>query len=549
MRNYSQILRISWRVIMSGCLAALIVGCGETDRREVAGIDGSGKVPIPEPGGDIGLGEPSPLIVQGSINGFGSVIIHGDHYDTENAVFYRHGHVVTEADFEVGDMIAMSGYSEDSGKLFAEQVFFEPTVRGRVEAYDDIAGVATVLGQRVRIDAETVIGKALDDKALYGQEVTISGWLQDGEVLATRITQAKTAESSKVRGYVNQVDGVQMRAQIGMLNIDYSSLSEPLTIEEGDVVLFEGTLNTGDDYDYLVASKALNFATTLAQNEKVVESATIAGAVRNIENTRFWINGVEVIYDANTVVDDGSIDKIASGDRLVVKGKPMAAAQLLAEKIVFKSNRPKSTLTGVITSLQVDGEPSIDVDGQRITIKPDTAIVDLLQSDSRLSLSTLNIGDYLVVTAIKSDNGFIASSIKRTQKGLNDRKFDGSDDLSYDWGFEVESRSATDQNENLLFAGKLLSVDLDLNRVTLSNSLLQLRVSSNNNTEVYDNEGKFIQSGSAAAELNRLLIEKDNRTIWVHLQGDRRSDIIYADRLVIKLDWYGREITGEQAPE
>ena len=121
MNSYSQLLRLTWRVIIGSC-CLLLVACIRDD--ELAGIDGSGKTPIPDPGNEVAVSVKQPLVAQGAINGFGSVIIHGKHFDTSKADFYRHGQLVTEAAFEVGDMVAVSGYTNEQGEMFAEKVFF-----------------------------------------------------------------------------------------------------------------------------------------------------------------------------------------------------------------------------------------------------------------------------------------------------------------------------------------------------------------------------------------------------------------------------------------
>lgn len=557
MISYSQALPIIWRVIIGACLLLLMTGClqGESDDTKFAGIDGSGKIPLPdEPGGEIGLGKRSPLIVQGSINGFGSVIVHGEHYDTTDTDFYRHGELVSEANFEVGDRIAVNGYSDESGKLFAEQVFFEPSVTGRIEAYDDVAGIATVLGQRVRIDSQTVLGAELSDKMLFGKEVTISGWLQDGEILATRVTLGETPQMSLVRGYIYDNDALQMQASVGNLRVNYANINDPSIVEEDAGVVFEGQLSQTSP-QILIATKAFNFVTNLEQSDVVVESAVIAGTVRNIEAKHFWVNGIKIVHDADTTVTSASakvlsIEAIKGGDRLVVKGKPIDAAQLLAEDISIKSNVVTQTITGAVTMLYTDetGQQFVDIDSQRVALKSETAIVDLLQQHSRLTFDTLNIGDYLVMVVVPGEPA-VAVSIKRTQQGVNDRKFDGTDELPYDWGFDFRERSTSDDDENLLFAGKLLSVDTSLNTLVLSNGVIRIKSDSGNSTEVFDSEGNAIAANTAAAEIGELLKAKTHRTIWVNLQGDRRNDVVFADHIVIKLDWYGREITGQLIPE
>ena len=134
--RYSQLLTITWRALLAAVLALAISACGTGDE-EVAGIDGSGDkvvdpvapdVPetpeIPEnPDPEPPLPLPDATIaVEGTINGFGSLIVHGERYDTSRARFYRNNMPASERDFEVGDMVALLGFRED-GKLYARDVF------------------------------------------------------------------------------------------------------------------------------------------------------------------------------------------------------------------------------------------------------------------------------------------------------------------------------------------------------------------------------------------------------------------------------------------
>lgn len=540
---------------MGSCCCLLLVACIRDD--ELAGIDGSGKTPIPDPGDEVALGVKQPLVAQGAINGFGSVIIHGKHFDTSEADFYRHGKSVTEAAFEVGDMVTLSGYTNEKGEMFAEKVFFESSVTGTVDNYERESGIASILGQRVHIDAETVIGTELSDIALAKRQVTVSGWLSGREILATRITPMETPELNQVRGYIREFDPVNQYAVIGGLTIDVSGLSEPFAGKMGDSVLFEGKLIQdelfegmpceSDTPNYLLATSAYNYSTALQANENPVEFAIITGVVGNQENTRFWVNDVEVRINQQTIIEPANIAMINSGDRVVVEGVSAGATQMTAQKIAVKSRLIKKTLTGVITE-QLDNPASeqyILLGAKRIRVNKQTAFVDLQREHSRLAFESLNMGDYIVTTVTPVEDELVALSIKRTKQGVNDRKFDGTDELPYEWGFELGEPSDTDPNENLLFSSRLVSVDQAANRLTFAKGVARVKVKGDFGTEVYNESGELLDNTAVASVLSTLLAEQPDRVIWINMQGDLREGAIFIDAMSFRLDWQGREIWAE----
>ena len=106
---------------------ALVVACGGGGGDQVAGIDGGGN--------------PAPVAInivsQGTITGFGSVIVNGVRYDTSNATFTIDGSPGTESDLAVGQVVVVSGTINQAGtEGTAASVDFDDAVEGPIESID-----------------------------------------------------------------------------------------------------------------------------------------------------------------------------------------------------------------------------------------------------------------------------------------------------------------------------------------------------------------------------------------------------------------------------
>src|SRR5210317_1740351 len=143
-------------------LAALLTACGgggggsSTGGGDTGGGDtGGGDTGGGDTGGIDGRG--TPVFAQGSITGFGSIIVNGVKYETEGTEFEIDGETGTEAELEIGDVVSISGTVNDDGiSGTATTVTFDDVVEGPVTAKNANLLQLTVLGQTVQIvDGET----------------------------------------------------------------------------------------------------------------------------------------------------------------------------------------------------------------------------------------------------------------------------------------------------------------------------------------------------------------------------------------------------------
>ena len=559
--RYRQQFTIIWRLCASLALCFALTACGSGGEDDVAGIDGSGApvdpiAPAPEqpelpPG-------PEPEITvaaQGTINGFGSIIVHGDRYDTSRAHFYRHGEPAAENAFEVGDMVAVTGYSKD-GVLYAKDVFFDPVLSGRIEDYSAELGTFSMLGQNVTIDADTVIASDLNDEALWGRNVTISGWQGDSQIIATRIALSERPELTVVRGHVITTDD-NMRAYIGDIWADYSNVADAPVIAGGDIVLFEGELIEPENGPhYLMATKAVNISVTLSVNEVPLESAVVAGIVRNIASFQYFVvNGVEIALTDNSQVERGDVSDLQSGQLVVVHGTPTAASKLDARSIKIVDLASRLSFTGVIEAIDADNQ-TVTMGGDVFDIVAATSLVDLQQAHARLTLADLRLNDYVVVSAVAHEDGYEALSLKRTVLGLNDRKFDGTDVVEYEWGFPLGNPSEI-QGENLLFSGRLHAAHPAMSTLEIGSldpstvkTVVVIKTAEANYSSIFIESGvraEYAVTLELIEELHTLLSQ--GRTVWINLQGDDRGDAgVFADKLHYMVDREGPYIKGDRIP-
>ncbi|BCD96194.1 DUF5666 domain-containing protein [Marinagarivorans cellulosilyticus] len=568
--RYRLSLSIMWRLLALAALCFALTACGSGGDDEVAGIDGSGApvdpvAPSPEPPElpPIPPLPPEPetditVAAQGTINGFGSIIVHGDRYDTTHAKFYRHGLPVPESAFEVGDMVAVTGYTLD-GVLYAKDVFFDPVLSGRIEQYDEVAGTFTMLGQTVSLDADTVVGGELNDEALWGRNVTVSGWQGDSQIVATRIALNDRPEVTTIRGHVKSNDANSMEAFIGEVWVDYSNVANVPSMQQGDIVLFEGELIKPENGTrYLRATMAVNISVTLSANEVPLESAVVAGIVRNIASyQRFWVNGVEIALTENSQVERGGVGDLASGQLVIVHGAPTAADKMDARNIKIIDFASKLSFTGAIEMIDADSQ-TITVAGQAFDVVAATSLADLQQVHSRLTLADLRLGDYVVVSAVAHEQGHEALSIKRTTLGVNDRKFDGTDVVMYEWGFPLGNPSNI-EGENLLFSGRLHAAHpamstLEIGSLDPSDEkiVVRIKIAEENYSRVFE-EANVRAEYQATLDLLDKLYEflAQGRTVWINLQGDDRratAGIVFADKLHFMVDREGPFIDGDAIP-
>ena len=98
----------------------------------------------------------APAAAKGQITAFGSVVVNGVRYDTDNAQFNVNKAAGTQGDLFVGQQVVVKGTNNGDGTGVADQVIFDADLEGPVSAIDSANNRFTVLGQTVIVSGDTV---------------------------------------------------------------------------------------------------------------------------------------------------------------------------------------------------------------------------------------------------------------------------------------------------------------------------------------------------------------------------------------------------------
>jgi hypothetical protein len=313
------------RFLLALLFALLLISCGSSG----GGIGGSG------------------VTSQGSITGFGSIVVNGTEFDTTNATI-----IVEGVEIGVGDLIAQDNldvgrvvtvYGTDGNSAVANRVVYNDNVEGPVESIDPVPPAPNtkkivVLGQTVIVNVITEIkgppGFTFDTIAV-NDVVEVSGFVDDtGAIRATFLEKTDdflpgTPFDVEVTGVVQNLTATTF--DINGLIVDYTAVVDlPLGFGEGMLVEVEGTL---DDFANPMIATSIEEGDELdVENSDEIE---ITGFVTEaLAPNEFRVGNQVVRTDLNTVFVDGTPLDIAPGKKLEAEGR-LIGGILFAWEIEF----------------------------------------------------------------------------------------------------------------------------------------------------------------------------------------------------------------------
>lgn len=360
--------------------------------------------------GDDGIIAPPPSngivrtgMVLGPISSFGSVVVNGIHYETDDAVITVNGEPATQADLRVGQVVRIVAELED-GELTgtASEVSFDDNVEGPIASLDVVAGTLVVLGQTVRVGPNTSFDDSIQPRSLeglaVGDFVEVSGLpMADGSIDATRIELDADGGEFEVRGLVTALDTANQRFNLNALVVDYSGAQlddfPGGQIADGQPVEAKGT--TLDGNGALVATRIEYEGSVITGDED--DFAEIEGFITRFASAQdFDVAGVPVTTDSATRFEDGTAADLGLNVKVEVEGLFDGDGRLLAREVDIKRGGDVE-IAGTVDSVDAAGD-SLVVLGITVAIDALTRFED--QSDARVSpltLADLNVGDYVEI--------------------------------------------------------------------------------------------------------------------------------------------------------
>jgi len=422
--NRHNIRKTSWWMTA----ALLLTGCGGGGG---GGGGGTGGVPDPGDGGD-----PAPPPIDGidrggaaigPIDGFGSVIVNGVRFDTDNAVIVVDGAAASLSDLEVGQVVVVVGtFDEDGLNGEAERVEFDEAAEGPIEAgsIDLAAGTFRVLGQTVQVNGTTLFDDSIQPQGLDGladgDVVEVSGLPDaDGRIVATRIELKILGvdDEFEVTGMVTSLDPGAMTFQINDLTVDYSAAQLddfPGGVpSDGDLVEAEGR-QFGPAGELLATRVELRDeleGDNLAEDGDEFEIEGIITTFRS--SSDFDIAGIRVITDGSTQFERGSAADLALNVRIEVKGEFEGANTVRAREIEFEEEGDLR-ISGNVEAVD-SGTGTFRVMGLTIATTPGTSFEDDLEDMQIFGLADLRVGDYVETRGFDDAGVYTAQQIERDE--------------------------------------------------------------------------------------------------------------------------------------
>ena len=371
----------------------VLAACGGGSGNNVAGIDRTG----------------SPIIAAGTVSAFGSVVVNGVHYDTSHTTFTIDGDVGTQADLSIGDVVLVTGTLDSGGATgAATSVRFDSSVAGPVASIDTTANTLTVLGQLVRVSADTSFDGSIQPPALatlvVGDGVEVSGLVQsDGSVNATRIGRRAANANLQVIGTVSGNQAGLHTFNVNALVVDYHSASlvdlPGGVIANGQRVEVQGSLVNG----VLQATRIEYLGNTLGGASG--DRREVEGLITRFASaTDFDVAGLTVTTNAQTSFDGGTAADLTLNVKVEIEGALNGAGVLVASNIEVRRSAPLR-IVAQIDSINATAS-SFVIFGLTVKVDALTRLEDQSSQEVRpFSLATLAASDYVEVRGTESPVG------------------------------------------------------------------------------------------------------------------------------------------------
>lgn len=326
---------------------ALVVGCGGGGGGDAAS-SGVGATPS---------GTTVVAFTQGTITGFGSVIVNGVRFDdTAASVTDDDGSKQALGALRLGMRVEVDSGSVDRLSATAKAVAmrFGGLVTGPVTAVDTTANTITVLGQVIDVATTTVFDDSLAaglSAVAVGAVIEVHG-LRDaatGHIVATRVEPESAVTAYKLRGNVASLDTTAKTFSIGGAAISYAGVATvPTALANG--VSLRVTLGTA-----AVAGvwQATSLGVKAARTDSLAE-AHVRGAISAFtSSTSFTVDGL--VVDATKASFPDGTTGLALGAQVSVEGT-LTNGVLVAAKVELESRHTdddsrRVELHGAITAV------------------------------------------------------------------------------------------------------------------------------------------------------------------------------------------------------
>ncbi len=391
--------------LIIGLITLQLTACGSSE--DTAGIDASG----------------SPVATQGTIDGFGSVIVNGIRFDSSKALILVNGQAATEDDLRTGYQVTVTGTLGENSSGVAEKIEFYPELIGEITQIDEEKNQLLVSGRLVQINFRTLFGNNIEsndiDGLTIGDRVQISGHQNTEQLLtATRIDidSELTANLIQLSGEISNLDESMHKftlantvinyAGASLINIYGNRLNNRMRVTVKGTKSTLGEIQAQQIYD-------LNYDV-----DSDIQYLKIEGRItRFTSTTDFEVNGIRCTANSQTEYEFAPATNLQQDAYVEISGSKNSSGILVANRIQFDLE-DENHVEGQVTSISINSgfiaTGSLQIGDVRVKTTSSTRYED--RSDSynrRFNLSSIQVGDYLFVTMCNQNGELVASKIER----------------------------------------------------------------------------------------------------------------------------------------
>lgn len=423
------------RLILGALSLGTLAACGG------AGGGGGGGIDVAD-GGIRGTGSSV-----GPVSGFGSVIVNGVRFDTDDidrAVQSNDG-IDLETELDEGMILRVDGEWRDDGSGTASRVEYDDTLRGEIvvtDAWNTGTRTAefTVYGLVVNIDSQTVIKGKKVAELQSGDFVRVSGWrLPSGEFRASLVRVRDDAHSEvfdpenevELEGRIREIHEELCTFGIGDITVECdfnNTVFEGIDIDDlsaGDFVEVEGDINGNVLYASQISRDDLRRYNRGDGDD--VEFAGPVSAAIDPDSRIFEINGLFVRVTDHTDFEDGLTESDLIPDLLIqVEGEFLDDGTVEAEEIEIREG--DSEVEGRVSVNSVSpSEQTFVIGGVLVKVSSQTAIV----GDDERDIDLIELGgpEEVEVSGIERPDGNGGFLLEAFKVEVDDESADGEFEL------------------------------------------------------------------------------------------------------------------------
>jgi len=419
--------------LLVALLISLVAGCGGgSDPSTIVGSGGSGSGSGSSGGGgsgvggggigggigafsfDVGVGGSGGIV--GPLYAFGSIILNDLELNTDDADFYIEGESGgTQSDLHEGQQLIVAG---DLDSLIAHEVFYRANLKGPVSSPPIIIdallgrGDLRVLGQTVRVNAETRYDGTSLNTVTEGDLLEISGSVDDEGVIAATYVGAR--DSLSVYNATGTISGLTAGGfDLGGLLIDSTAAD---LVDIPDDMLANGQLVEVRivPADFTAPSTAFATQIELLPQAQITESAEleVRGVISQFASiTDFSVAGIPITTDSNTEYDHGDASMLGPDVEVEVEGVANAAGVIVAREIEVERNT-SVRYEGTVAAVDAAANTLTSQLGLIFAVGSYTEIENETDSGGPLLLADLTPGDYVQILAFASGAQLTAVDIE-----------------------------------------------------------------------------------------------------------------------------------------